>query len=224
MQPERSLVRMDAAAAERHVRAFKLAAASVQLGARLRTIARITGVDRGELVRYFGGGYKQCGRTPASPEWYHTANLLNRAEASIFVAIYRRLRALGFPADESLICGYKHYLGVCRGQPRVCFDRAFDLVCHSDGIWLADAPSLDLIKCPVCSSHYVAALGDVAGPEGCVFCKLVKRYLCISACRRPFPRDPCLMSHRFSFACCRARTSSPNSEGASGWPVSLSFR
>ena len=78
------------------------------------------------------------GRSPDSPEWYHGANLLCRAEASIVVAIYLRLRAADLSAGEALLGAYHHYCGVCESPHRISFDRAFDLVAHTDGIWLTE--------------------------------------------------------------------------------------
>lgn len=173
---------MDTTYAERYIRALGLAKDCAALGARIRTIEYVTGLNNGQLGRLFFADRKSAprGRPPDSPEWYHSANLLNRAEASIFLSIYRRIRDLGFGPAEALVSGYKHYLTVCRENPRINFDRAFDLACHMDGLWIARTKHFSLLICPVCGSQYVTSVGaqPVTNHE-CPFCKLVKR----------FPRD-----------------------------------
>jgi flagellar transcriptional activator FlhC len=165
--------------AERHIRALALAKECAILGARLRTISYITGLTHRELSRllFAHGQSIPCGRHPDSPDWYHSANLLNRTEASIFVSIYRRIRDLGFGPADALVSGYRHYQTSCHQQPRVSFDRAFDLASHIDGLWLARKSNFSLLNCPVCASQYVAAVSvhPVSNHE-CPFCKLVSRY------------------------------------------------
>src|SRR3712207_3427906 len=97
--------------ADRHIRALRAAKECAALGARSRTIEFVTGLPHGEVGRLFFPDRASAprGRAPASPEWYHSANLLNRAEASIFLSIYRRIRELGFGPAEALVSGYKHY-------------------------------------------------------------------------------------------------------------------
>lgn len=165
--------------AERHIHALALAKECVALGARIRTVGYVTGLPHGQLTHLFFAGrtLAQRGRAPDSPEWYHSANLLNRTEASIFISIYRRIRELGFGPTEALVSGYRHYLSVCRNRPRINFDRAFDLVSHMDGLWTVRTSSFSLVTCPLCTSQYVTAVSahPVTNHE-CPFCKLVKRY------------------------------------------------
>ena len=167
--------------AERHIRALAVAKECAAFGARSRTIEYVTGLSHAELARLFFADRAAAprGRPPASPEWYHSANLLNRTEASIFVSIYRRIRDLGFSPGEALVSGFKHYQQVCSAG-RISFDRAFDLASHVDGLWLVRAPNFSLLACPRCKSQYVAAPSARAVASDCPFCKLVKRY----------PRDP----------------------------------
>lgn len=165
--------------AERHIRALALAKECVALGARIRTVAYVTGLPHGQLTHLFFSDctLAQRGRAPDSPDWYHSANLINRTEASIFLSIYRRIRELGFGPTEALVAGYRHYLTVCRNHPRIHFDRAFDLASHMDGLWTVRTPSFSLVTCPTCTSQYVTSVS--AHPttnHECPFCKLVKRY------------------------------------------------
>jgi flagellar transcriptional activator FlhC len=178
---------MNTTYAERHIRALGVANECAALGARSRTIEFVTGLSHGEVGRLFFPDRASAprGRPPASPDWYHSANLVNRAEASIFVSIYRRIRELDFGPAEALVSGYKHYLQVCSVHPRVSFDRGFDLASHMDGLWIVRVPNFSLMTCPTCTSQYVTSLS--AGPasnQDCPFCKLVKRY----------PRDPRLQT------------------------------
>lgn len=165
--------------AERHIRALGLAKECAALGARIRTIGYVTGLAHGQLASLFFADRKSAprGRPPDSPDWYHSANLLNRTEASIFVSIYRRIRELGFGPAEALVSGYKHYLSVCHAHPRISFDRAFDLASHMDGLWIVRTPSFSLVTCPACASQYVTSVSaKPATNRECPFCKLVNRY------------------------------------------------
>lgn len=165
--------------AERHIHALGLAKECAALGARIRTICYVTGLPHGQLTHMFFADRKSAprGRPPASPEWYHSANLLNRTEGSIYVSIYRRIRELGFGPAEALVSGYKHYLSVCHAHPRISFDRAFDLASHMDGLWIVRTPSFSLVTCPVCTSQYVTSFSEYpATNHECPFCKLVNRF------------------------------------------------
>jgi len=184
---------MSATYAERHIRALKLAKKCAALGARSRTIEFVTGLAHSEVTRLFFSDRRAPtqGRAPDSPDWYHSANLINRAEASIFVSVYRRIRDLGFGPDEALVGGYKHYMACCPGSPRINFDRAFDLACHIDGLWTVRVPNFTLLTCPTCTSQYVASPG--ARPvtnHDCPFCKLIKRYPRDARLQTSFPVKP----------------------------------
>lgn len=178
--------------AERHIRALALAKECVALGARIRTVGYVTGLPHGQLTYLFFAGrtLAQRGRAPDSPEWYHSANLLNRTDASIFISIYRRIRELGFGPTEALVAGYRHYLEVCHSHSRINFDRAFDLASHMDGLWTVRIPSFSLVTCPVCASQYVTSIGatPVTNHE-CPFCKLVKRFQKDPRLRASFPAN-----------------------------------
>ena len=123
--------------ADRHVGAILLAQQCAELGARCRTIHLITGLKPRELQWLFFSDPQATprGRAPDSPEWYHSANLLHRAEASIFSSVYKRLRSTGFAAGEALVSAYRSYRSICQCPYRISFDRAFDLASHTDGIW-----------------------------------------------------------------------------------------
>lgn len=178
--------------ADRHLRTVRLAKDCAELGARVRTIHCITGLPSREIQRMFFNDPQSIprGRPPDSPEWYHSANLLFRTDASIVVAIYRRLRHAGFSPGEILVGAYRHYRVVCQAPYRISFDRAFDLASHTDGIWIAKSPSFAVVTCPSCASEFLAALGTVPTADACPFCKLVQRYGNDPRVQTSFPTHP----------------------------------
>lgn len=178
---------------DRQLRALALAKACAACGARVRTIGHLTGLPPREALRLLFPDRLAVprGRSPDSPEWYHGANLLHRAEASIVVALYRRLRDADFPAGEALVGAYRHYVGICQPPHRISFDRAFDLAAHTDGLWLTDTRSFSLVTCPTCHSEFLAAYGSVArSNDHCPFCKLVQRYGTDPRVQGAFPVQP----------------------------------
>ncbi len=178
--------------AERHLRAVKLAMDCAELGARVRTIHHLCGLPPRELQRLlFSDPYAiPRGRAPDSPEWYHSANLLFRTDASIFTATYRRARRGGFAAADALVGAYRHYMMVSQSPHRISFDRAFDLASHLDGVWVAKSPSFTVVACPSCTSEYLTALGAVPDAQDCPFCKLVRRYGTDPRLQASFPTHP----------------------------------
>ena len=178
---------------DRQLRALQLAKDCAALGARVRTISHLTGLPPRELLRLLFPDRENVprGRPPDSPEWYHGANLLYRAEASIVVALYRRLRDGGFAAAEALVAAYRHYGSICEPPLRISFDRAFDLAAHTDGLWLTSVQSFSLVACPACHSEYLAAYGSAPrSNDECPFCKLVQRYGTDQRVQASFPVRP----------------------------------
>lgn len=181
--------------ADRHLRTIRLAKDCFDLGARGRTIHHITGLPPRELRRLLFQNPQAAprGRAPDSPEWYHAANLLYRAESSVFIAIYRQSRTSGFAAGEALVAAYRRYQTICELPSRISFDRAFDLAAHTDGIWVAKSSSFSTLPCPACGSEFLAAAGAIPGAgDACPFCKLVLRHACDPRIQSSFPlRTPC---------------------------------
>lgn len=178
--------------AERYLRAIRLAKDCNELGARVRTIHHVTGLPPRQLQRLFfmDPAATPRGRAPDSPDWYHGANLLFRAESSIFVTVYRRLRDSGFAASESLVAAYRHYKTICQCPCRISFDRAFDLASHTDGIWLSKFSAFSVVTCPACGSEFLAAAGTVASTnESCPFCRLLQRYDMDQRVQSSFPKQ-----------------------------------
>ncbi len=171
---------METSYVDRHIRSLSLAKACVELGARIKTITYLTGLDHHVLVRLFFVDEHSArrGRPPASPEWFHQANLIEKVEASVFGSLYVRVAAFGYGPADALVGAYKVYLDHCTHSPRISFDRAFDLVCHLKGMWTQKQQLLALNVCPACHAQYLAAIGEHATQHYCPFCKLVKRYPC----------------------------------------------
>lgn len=170
---------METSYAERHIRSLSLAKTCAELGARIKTISYVTGLGHNELVRLFFVDEHSAprGRPPASPEWFHQANLIEQVEASVFCAIFERVVSLGYGPPQALIGAYQAYRAQCAQAPRISFDRAFDLVCHLKGIWAQQDRHFALNVCPTCHSHCLTALGErPSAQHACPFCKLVKRY------------------------------------------------
>ena len=178
---------------DQQIRALTLAKGCAAQGARVRTISHVTGMNPRDVLRLLFPDRQGVprGRSPDSPEWYHGTNLLNRAEASIVMAIFKRLRCADCNAGEALLGAYRHYVGVCQPPHRISFDRAFDLAAHTEGLWLTEARSFSLVHCPRCRSEYLAAFGSMArSNEHCPFCKLVQRYGTDARLQSSFPTRP----------------------------------
>ncbi len=157
------------------LRALHVAQQCIALQARPRTVSLVSGLDLKEIERNFPSVNARAGRCPSSPEWYHSANLVQRVEASIFVCHYRRIRDLDFSSQA---------------DPCISFDRAFNLVCHLDAVWTARERAFDLNACPHCGCRYLVPVGDPSYVDECVFCKLVHRYPVDPRLQSRFPARP----------------------------------
>lgn len=95
----------------------------------------------------------------------------------MFGVLYQRLRRANFMPSDTLVTSYRHYRHLCDPEPRISFDRAFDLAAHLEGIWIASNPSFAVVLCPRCNSERLAAIGGPSTqPDGCPFCKIIQRY------------------------------------------------
>ncbi len=177
-------------AIDAHARALQLAQQCAAFDARPQTIAIFTGLPIREIGRYFPPERMRCGRFPSSPEWFHTRNLLHRAEASIVVSLYRRIRELGFSPQEALLSSFQRYRNTVSEDGAISFDRAFNLVCHLDALWFVRERAFDLQSCRRCGSRYLAPLNDVSNVDDCMFCHLVKRYRLDPRVQARFPARP----------------------------------
>lgn len=178
---------------ERHLSSLALARECTRLGARPRTVEILTGLNPRVIAGLMHAD--QCravrGRPPNTPEWYHTATLIDRTEASIFASGFNRLCELDFDASRALTSAYRHYLAICRSKPQLSFDRAFDLARQLDGLWGATERGLALSRCRTCASRYLTVAGARdSGCHDCPFCKLRARYLRDPRVQAHFPSAP----------------------------------
>ncbi|WP_395401156.1 FlhC family transcriptional regulator [Pseudoduganella sp. UC29_106] len=152
---------MSAVFAETHIRALQLAKDCVEMGARMRTVSRITGLSIKTLRSIFYlDSASASGRWPESSDWYHRNTLVVKAEASVFAVILATLLVEHRckPA-EAFVCAYRLYLERFPLKPCLPFERAFTLACELHGIWEGGPPKLTLHTCRVCRSRYVVAVG-----------------------------------------------------------------
>lgn len=179
--------------ARRHVQHLEFAVSCAELGARPHTISILTRLPMTPLralLRHAPGNLR--GRRPDTREWYHSANLPCRAEASAVVSLFLRLDISGIDARFALHGAYRHYAAACHGTPRISFDRAFDLVAHTTGRWIADKASFSMLACPVCHCGYLTARTDILPRNNteCPFCKLAARYGKDARIQMSYPTRP----------------------------------
>ena len=196
---------------------MRLAKECGDLGARRSTINHVTDLQPRVVQRILLPDSKEAprGRAPDSQDWYYGANLLRRAESSIFASIYRRLRDSAFAAGETLAGAYCHYHSIYKCRSRISFDWAFDLASHIDGMWLPKSPAFAISTCPHCNSEFVAALGPVASSsKDCPFCTLVQRYAMDPRVPSSLPRQPpgdrsAIQMRMMALVCPRRRPAAP---------------
>lgn len=148
------------------------------LGARIRTIRRLTGLGSTEIARLLGpDAVVARGRHPDSTDWYHNATLLERAEASLVVVRCCRGISFQFDPEDALVSAYERHLRMFEGTPRISFDRAFDLTAQVCGLWIATEQTMSLVTCKACQRDYLSVLTNLPGlPVDCPHCALVRRY------------------------------------------------
>ncbi len=162
---------------EEHLRALKNVERMLEFDARLCTVLSITGLSKKQVEELFGRGIGRPGRWPSSIDWFHTAKLAERVEASLFAAQYWRNRNNEFEMLESMIDAYQRYMKCIGDDPLISFDRAVNLVCNIEGgIWRPGPRSLEIAVCRRCNAQHLIAIGDATQGGNCVFCKLVARY------------------------------------------------
>jgi flagellar transcriptional activator FlhC len=149
----------------------------VELDARPVTVQRLTGLRSPDLHRWFFRHPEDAhrGRAPCATQWYQGANLLQRIDASLVTAFFHRFYIRGFSALDALLSAYRGYQELGLPDPRVDFDRAFDLAAHTAGIWLTQTPRFAVVTCPTCTSESLTDYGRSV-PLGCPFCQLLERH------------------------------------------------
>ena len=155
------------------LRALETARVCAGLGARLRTIACLTGLEPGYILRsvYTKERPAPKGRPSYSEEFYFRAATRVQAAASLLASRYRALVSEGFLPTEALIAGFRHLGSICPMTP-LSFDEAFYLIANLDGIWAASR-TLALTRCPRCGQAYVAPESVVHYHrlDGCPICR-----------------------------------------------------
>ena len=158
-----------------HWRAMALAKEAVELGARVTVVCAFTGLPRFLVENLFGDPDlpgTSPGRKPRSVHWYLNRTVVVEVQAAFFYACFRSIRTLGYPPSEALVASYRHYVRHFGRDPRLTFDRAFDLVGHVEGLWTSAPPTLGTTTCPRCRAGYLVLRADESiGSGGCPFCR-----------------------------------------------------
>lgn len=163
----------------RRMYALALAQACAELGARVRTIHHLSGLPPREIQRLcFSRQFPAPrGRVPDTREWYHSANVLDRSESSLVAANVHHMQHNGFPPAETLVAVYGYYMSLRTPPRRISFDRAFDLVANTEGLWISKDPCFRIIHCTRCGSSFLDALSiDAVDDRNCPFCPLIERH------------------------------------------------
>lgn len=153
------------------LRALETARECAALGARMATIAYLTGLSPHYILHHVYSEARPAprGRPRCFEEFYFRANARLQAEASLLAAHYRRLRGEGFVAAAALVCAFRHLRSTAPAGV-LLFDEGFFLVSRLDGIWATRDRSLDLVQCAHCQRPHLVALGSTAR-DRCPFCR-----------------------------------------------------
>lgn len=145
---------------------------------RPRTIELLTGLPLSVVNGLVDSERLRTGRLPCANEWYHTATLLERVEASMMASLYDRNRDCGFPVAESLIEAYEAFIDHLPNGALISFDRAFFLVAQLEpGTYPGfQEKLLSLVTCPACGCRHLVQYGATHREDGCVFCRFISRY------------------------------------------------
>lgn len=153
------------------LRALETARECVILGARPRTIAHLTGLTPGYILRavYCERYPAPIGRPQYSEDFFFKTTRRLQAEACFLATHYRRLTREGFMQADALIAAFRHHRAT---QPDSIFgfDQAFFLISRLDGIWAATKSGLSFVECLNCRSPYLAPHG-MAQRDSCPVCR-----------------------------------------------------
>jgi len=162
----------------RRWRTMALAREAIELGARVSIAAAFTGLPKYEVQRLFCDTETpgvSSGRQPWSAGWYLTESVVVEIQAAYFYACFRQIRELGYPAADALVSGYKNYRRNFGHDPRLSFDRAFELITHVEGLWSTKPPCLMTVVCHACKSTRLMLRADEpVGTGECPFCKVAR--------------------------------------------------
>jgi flagellar transcriptional activator FlhC len=153
------------------LRALETARQCVILGARLRTIAHITGLTPGYILRavYCKRYPAPIGRPQYSEDFFFKTTRRLQAEACFLATHYRRLTSEGFLQADALIAAFRHHRAT-QPESTLGFDQAFFLISRLDGIWAATKSGLSFVECLNCRSPYLAPHG-MPQRDSCPVCR-----------------------------------------------------
>lgn len=153
------------------LRALETARQCVMLGARLRTIAHITGLTPGYILRavYCERYPAPIGRPQYSEDFFFKTTRRLQAEACFLATHYRRLTSEGFRQADALIAAFRHHRAT-QPESTLGFDQAFFLISRLDGIWAATKSGLSFVECLNCRSPYLAPHG-MPQRDSCPVCR-----------------------------------------------------
>lgn len=156
------------------LRALRTARQCAQLGARQRTIAYLTGLPAGYILRavYSPEHPAPKGRPSYNADFYFRSSARVRVAASQLALRYRALIRDGILPAQALIAAFR-FIRSTFPTTTIAFDEAFFLVCNLDGIWAATTRTLDLLHCTECDRHYLASAGETHAPgsSSCPLCR-----------------------------------------------------
>lgn len=153
------------------LRALETARECVILGARPRTIAHLTGLTPGYILRavYCERYPAPIGRPQYSEDFFFKTTRRLQAEACFLATHYRRLTREGFMQADALIAAFRHHRAT-QPDSTFGFDQAFFLISRLDGIWAATKSGLSFVECLNCRSPYLAPHG-MAQRDSCPVCR-----------------------------------------------------
>lgn len=107
--------------------------------------------------------------------WCRRVKPVARVQYSILVITFRRLQYAGLSPEESLEIAFKHARDGYRSGDAILFDRAFEVISKSEGLWDIERGSLVLERCHSCGSLHLVSTEDGARRPSCPFCHLLRR-------------------------------------------------
>ena len=203
---------------ERQLELLRQARELSSLGARLRTIHALTGLQPRQLQRMFFPQADRIprGRAPDSGEWYHQANLIRQVDACVLASCFSHMHKQGWDPVDALIASYRTYQARAHGGASISMDRAFCLISHLLGLWQVRAPTLALDRCQSCACRFLVAYGASTGaPRHCPLCKLRARFDIDPRLRLTFAGHAAIALRAMQRA--TAPQDSPSMEDAAPW-------
>lgn len=178
------------------------------LGAHPRLVHVLSAISapvKGEFTTVTSRAYWKDWRGKPLPlyAWCRRVKPLARVQYSILAITFRRLRFAGFSPEESLETAFKHARDGYLPADSIVFDRAFEVISKSEGLWGVDRQGLKLERCGSCGSLHLISTEDRARRPSCPFCHLLRRPDIFVDARRDTAQlmsfvgqDKCQLGHR----------------------------